>query len=112
MKFRNKAKFQYGKPAYTGPFRALIEVNALNLISWHSVSGHTIPPTIFPIYMYAASKHAVTILTEGLRRELVEQNSNIRVTVSMQTLYPVNVTGNLVCENTKDLANKENTEIA
>ena len=51
-----------------------------------SVAGHKMPRTIFPIYMYAASKHAVTILTEGLRRELAEQNSNIRVTVSIRTV--------------------------
>ncbi|XP_069683468.1 farnesol dehydrogenase-like isoform X2 [Periplaneta americana] len=51
-----------------------------HIIHMNSVSGHVLPPTVFPIYMYAASKHAVTALTEGLRRELVKENSRIRVT--------------------------------
>ena len=33
--------------------------------------------------MYHASKHAVTVLTDGLRKELVSLNSNIRVTVGI-----------------------------
>ncbi|KAK7864250.1 hypothetical protein R5R35_009516 [Gryllus longicercus] len=44
-----------------------------------SVAGHVMP--IVPEYsMYHASKHAVRVLTEGLRKELVAAKSRIRVT--------------------------------
>jgi NAD(P)-dependent dehydrogenase (short-subunit alcohol dehydrogenase family) len=47
-----------------------------------SISGHSLPQNAFMTFMYGATKHAVTALTEGLRRELVKNNSKIRVTVS------------------------------
>ncbi|PNF16602.1 Dehydrogenase/reductase SDR family member 11 [Cryptotermes secundus] len=56
-----------------------------HIIHISSIAGHTIP--LFPgIEMYSASKHAVTALTEGLRRELVKQKSKIRVTVITSTM--------------------------
>nr|CAD7423474.1 unnamed protein product [Timema monikensis] len=50
-----------------------------HLIHINSVAGHFYSE--FPsIHFYSGSKHAVTVLTEGLRRELVALNSHIRVT--------------------------------
>jgi NAD(P)-dependent dehydrogenase (short-subunit alcohol dehydrogenase family) len=48
-----------------------------------SIAGHGLPQSSNMLHMYAATKHAVTALTEGLRRELVKESSRIRVTVSM-----------------------------
>nr|CAD7394920.1 unnamed protein product [Timema cristinae] len=50
-----------------------------HIIHINSVAGHSLVnfPGIVP---YSASKHAVTVLTEGLRRELVQLGSKIRVT--------------------------------
>jgi short-subunit dehydrogenase len=54
----------------------------------HSVAGH-VPPGD-SVAMYFATKHAVTALTEGLRREIIKLKSKIRVTVS--TVRPYNRT--------------------
>ncbi|XP_069683496.1 farnesol dehydrogenase-like [Periplaneta americana] len=48
-----------------------------HIIHINSVAGHKV---IEQLSMYSSSKHAVTALTEGLRRELVNQKSKIRVT--------------------------------
>ncbi|XP_069683501.1 farnesol dehydrogenase-like [Periplaneta americana] len=48
-----------------------------HIVHINSVLGHIV---IDRVAMYCSSKHAVTALTEGLRRELVNQKSKIRVT--------------------------------
>lgn len=45
------------------------------------MSGHRVTP-ISHIHFYTATKYAVTALTEGLRHELYDMKSHIRVTVS------------------------------
>lgn len=53
-----------------------------HIIHINSVAGHKVP--CYPkLNIYPASKHAVTALTETLRRELNDINSRIRVTVSI-----------------------------
>ncbi|XP_021942048.1 dehydrogenase/reductase SDR family member 11-like, partial [Zootermopsis nevadensis] len=53
-----------------------------HIVHINSTLGHVVPPAEFGFSMYTASKYAVTALTEGLRKELVNLKSNIRVTVS------------------------------
>ncbi|XP_046991482.1 farnesol dehydrogenase-like [Schistocerca americana] len=48
------------------------------IIHINSVAGHTLP-TLEGMAMYYASKHAVKILLEGLRKDLVTKGSKIRV---------------------------------
>uniref|UniRef100_A0A8D8QFP6 Dehydrogenase/reductase SDR family member 11 n=1 Tax=Cacopsylla melanoneura TaxID=428564 RepID=A0A8D8QFP6_9HEMI len=48
------------------------------IININSISGHRLLP-MDGHAMYAASKHGVTILTDALRRELVNKKSHIKV---------------------------------
>nr|CAD7414408.1 unnamed protein product [Timema poppensis] len=54
-------------------------VNDGHIIHINSAVGHYLPSGR-PVTMYAASKHAVIVLTEGLRRELVQLGSKTKVT--------------------------------
>ena len=52
------------------------------------MSGHRTLP-ISGMHFYQASKFAVTALTQGLRQEIKERKSNIRISVSLRkfTVY-------------------------
>lgn len=49
-----------------------------HIIHINSMAGHIPPPEYYA--MYFATKHAVTALTEGLRKEILKLKSKIRVT--------------------------------
>nr|CAD7204958.1 unnamed protein product [Timema douglasi] len=58
----------------------IIHINRYNLsLIKESILGHKLGG-LDGLIPYTASKHAVTVLTEGLRRELVQLGSKIRVT--------------------------------
>ncbi|KAJ9591489.1 hypothetical protein L9F63_001975 [Diploptera punctata] len=50
-----------------------------HIVHINSLAGHGLPNSFSRMYMYGATKNAVTQLAEGLRRELIQSNSNIRV---------------------------------
>ena len=53
------------------------------LMNHCSMSGHRVLPSS-NLHFYAATKFAVTALTQGLRNELQAMKSHIRVAVSLQ----------------------------
>lgn len=89
------------------------------IININSIAGHYVPIISFSMNMYAASKHAVTALTETIRQELVVAgNMKVRVTASIlmdklknicehflifQSLSPGNVTTEIKLAAGRDL---------
>lgn len=53
------------------------------------MSGHRLVSTSSNTFFYGATKFAVTALTEGVRRELRQENSDVKVTVRiLSTSFP------------------------
>uniref|UniRef100_A0AAV2JAK6 Dehydrogenase/reductase SDR family member 11 n=1 Tax=Knipowitschia caucasica TaxID=637954 RepID=A0AAV2JAK6_KNICA len=99
----NNAGIAHNEPllsGLTGGWRNMIDVNVLalsictreayksmkernvddgHIININSMGGHRVVPSADE-HFYCATKYAVTALSEGLRQELREANSHIRVT--------------------------------
>jgi short-subunit dehydrogenase len=60
------------------------------------MSGHRIITSSANTFFYAATKCAVTALTEGMRRELREMNSDVKVTVRRADIVHMHVSEGLV----------------
>ncbi|XP_059485577.1 farnesol dehydrogenase-like [Neocloeon triangulifer] len=82
-------------------------VNDGHIFNINSICGHYISE--YPLgYIYTASKHAVTVVTEGLRRELRDMQTQIRVTSISPGLVKteISVAGGL----SKEVADKKYSE--
>nr|CAD7444292.1 unnamed protein product [Timema bartmani] len=52
--------------------------------SFQGTAGHSIPHN-YPFIVYLSTKHAITALTTGLRREITDLGSHIKVTIVSMT---------------------------
>lgn len=65
----------------TGEALQIFDITSESFVFLHSMSGHRLN-FHSPTHFYSATKYAVTALTEGLRQELREMKSGIKVTVN------------------------------
>ena len=71
-----------------------------HIILVNSLSGHRVPKG-GPFHFYCATKHAVTAITAGLRQELRDEKSHIKVTSISPGLVRTEFRGR--ADNVKDL---------
>ena len=60
-----------------------VAVDCLAIVCY-SMAGHRVINLTDNVYVYGATKYSITGLTEGIRRELREMDSNVKVTVRIE----------------------------